>query len=236
MVMLGLPAMAAAQPAAAVAGGVARLPPIGLPLPRIGLPLPRMGLPAAEALRPRDGVNHPAPEARRQHRAVIYVVPIYGWPYLYDEPAKARPGALDESATRREPASLIGRLRLDVEPRGGDQQVYVDRYYVGTPADFNGELDLEVGPHTIEIRAPGYETLHVSVNIAPGRAITYRGTLKASDEKPAPEAVVRNSTPVAPATPMTGYVIPGCYLGNVPPQDAGLPASCDVSRVITIQQ
>ncbi|PYR38051.1 MAG: hypothetical protein DMF90_04620 [Acidobacteria bacterium] len=231
IVMLGLPAMAAAQPAAAVAGGVPRLPPIGLPLPQIGLPLPRIGLPAADALRPRDGVSHP--RAGRQHRPVIYFVPIYGWPYLYEAPERA--GGLDESATSRERPSLIGRLRLDVEPGGGDQQVYVDGYYVGTLADFNGELDLEVGPHTVEIRAPGYETLHVSVNIAPGRAIAYRGMLKASDEKPAPEAVVQNSTPVAHATPMIGYVIPGCYLGNVPPQDARLPPSCDVSRVITIQ-
>lgn len=235
MVMLGLPAVAAAQPAAAVAAGVARLPPIGLPLPPIGLPLPRIGLPVAEAPQPRAGVHHPAPGARRQHRSVIYVVPSYGWPYLYDAPAHARPGAPDESATRREPPTLIGRLRLDVEPGGGDQQVYVDRYYVGTSADFNGELDLEVGPHTIEIRAPGYEALHVSVHIAPGRVITYRDMLKASGEKPAPEPAVRNSTPVAPATSMTGYVIPGCYLGNVPPQDAGLPASCDVNRVITIK-
>jgi hypothetical protein len=235
IVMLGLPAVAAAQPPAAGAGGVVPLPPIGLPLPQIGLPLPRIGLPAAEAPQPRDGVNHPALGARRHHRAVSYFVPTYGWPYLYEASAKARPGALDERTTRQEPPSLIGRLRLDVEPGGGDQQVYVDSYYVGTPADFNGELDLEVGPHTVEIRAPGYETLQVSVNIAPGRAITYRGTLKASDEKPAPDATVQNSTPLAPATPMTGYVIPGCYIGNVPPQDAGLPASCDVSRVITIK-
>ena len=33
---------------------------------------------------------------------------------------------------------------------------------------------------------------------------------------------------------MTGYVIPGCYIGNVPPQEAGLPAGCDLGRLITI--
>jgi hypothetical protein len=35
---------------------------------------------------------------------------------------------------------------------------------------------------------------------------------------------------------MVGYIVPGCYIGNVPPQDAGLPASCDLSRTITIQR
>jgi hypothetical protein len=124
-------------------------------------------------------------------------------------------------------------LRLDVEPRG-DQQVYVDGYYIGTPEDFGGEVELESGPHSVEIQAPGYETLQVFVNIAPGRSIAYRATLKATDAKAAPDAAVQ--TPVAPAAPMTGYFIPGCYIGNVPPQDAGLPASCDLDRVITIKQ
>jgi hypothetical protein len=232
IVMLGLPAVAAAQPAAPVTGGVAPLPPIGLPLPHIGLPLPPIGLPAAAVPQPRCVVNHPVPGVG-QHRSVIYFLPAYGWPYLYEAPAASTgPGSRDASRTLSQPQPHTGRLRLGVEPRG-DQQLYIDGYYVGTPEDFDGEVELEAGPHTLEIRAPGYETLQVNVNIAPGRSITYRETLKATDAKPAPESVP-SSTPVAPATPMTGYVIPGCYIGNVPPQDVGLPASCDLGRVITI--
>jgi hypothetical protein len=121
-----------------------------------------------------------------------------------------------------------------VEPRG-DQQIYVDGYYVGTPEDFDGELEVGAGPHTVAIQAPGYETLQVRVKVAPGRSITYRGTLKGTNVKPEPEAAVPSSSPVA-ATPMTGYVIPGCYIGNVPPQDVGLPASCDLGQVITIKR
>ena len=234
IVMLVLPAVAAAQPAAPVTGGVAPLPPIGLPLPQIGLPLPPIGLPAAAVSRPT--VNRPVPGVRRQHRSPGYVVPAYGWPYLYEAPtASTTPGPRDGSATPPQPQSLAGRLRLDVEPRG-DQQVYVDGYYIGTPEDFGAEVELESGPHSVEIEAPGYETLQVNVNIAPGRSITYRARLKATDAKAAPEAAVPSSSPVAPATPMTGYFIPGCYIGNVPPQDAGLPASCDLDRVITIKQ
>ena len=234
IVILVLPAVAAAQPAAPVRGGVAPLPPIGLPLPQIGLPLPPIGLPTAAV--PRPTVNRPAPTVRRQHRSVGSLVPAYGWPYLYETPtASATPGPRDGSPTRPQPQPLAGRLRLDVEPRG-DQQVYVDGYYIGTPEDFGGEVELESGPHSVEIQAPGYETLQVYVNIAPGRSIAYRATLKTTDAKAAPEAAVPSSTPVAPAAPMTGYFIPGCYIGNVPPQDAGLPASCDLGRVITIKQ
>ena len=30
-------------------------------------------------------------------------------------------------------------------------------------------------------------------------------------------------------------VIPGCYLGDVAPKDAGLPATCDQSRAVTFR-
>jgi PEGA domain-containing protein len=235
IVMLGLPAMAAAQTVAPVTGGVAPLPPIGLPLPRIGLPLPPIGLPAAAAPQPR-GVNLPVQGMRKHHRSGPFLLPAFGWPYLYESaPAASAGGSRDGAPARPEPQPLGGRLRLDVQPPGG-QQLYIDGYYVGTPEDFGGEVELEAGPHSVEIQAPGYETLQVYVNIAPGRSIAYRGTLKATDATPAPDTAVPRSTPVAPATPMTGYVIPGCYIGNVPPQDAGLPASCDPSRVITIKR
>jgi hypothetical protein len=242
IVMLVLPAMTAAQTVAPVTGGVAPLPPIGLPLPRIGLPLPAIGLPAAAAPQPRGanlpvrGANLPVQGMRRHPRSGTYVLPSYGWPYLYEPaPAAGTGGSRDGAPARPQPQPLAGRLRLDVDPAGG-QQLYVDGYYVGTPEDFGGEVELEAGPHSVEIQAPGYETLQVFVNIAPGRSIAYRATLKATDAKPAPDTAVPGPTPVAPATPMTGYVIPGCYIGNVPPQEAGLPASCDLSRLITIKR
>jgi len=183
----------------------------------------------------RRGANLPVTGTRKQHRSGIYILPAYGWPYLYEAPAATTGAPRDSAAATSQPAPLAGRLRLDVEPRGG-QQLYIDGYFVGTPEDFGGEVDLEAGPHAVEIQAPGYETFQVNVNISPGRSITYRGTLKAADAKPAPDAAGPNSTAVAPATPMTGYVIPGCYVGNVPPQEVGLPASCDLGRLITIKR
>jgi hypothetical protein len=43
----------------------------------------------------------------------------------------------------------------------------------------------------------------------------------------------------APATrsaPVTFYLIPGCYMGNVPPKEAHLRPDCDPDRAITFQQ
>jgi hypothetical protein len=238
ILMLGLPAVAAAQ----TASRVPPLPPIGLPLPQIGLPLPQIGLPhpptglppAAVPVR-HGGVNRPLRGTRRQPQSVVYVVPAYGWPF-YPEPAASAKISPDGSSTPPRPQPLAGHLRLDIEPNGAQQQLYVDGYYVGTFKDFSGELELDPGSHTIEILAPGYETLHVDVNISPGRSIAYRGTLKATALKPATEAAVPSSTSTTPVTPITIYTVPGCYIGNVPPQDAGLPASCDVSRVIATQR
>ena len=238
ILMLGLPAAAAAQPAARVpaSGSFLPLPPIGLPLPRIGLPLPQIGLslpptglPRGAAPGRRNGVNHPIPGTRRQHPSVVYVVPAYGWP-LYEAPiASARTPSLDGSTTSPQPQRFVGQLEMDIDPTGAEQQLYVDSNYVGTFKDFSGEMELDAGPHIIEIQAPGYETLHIDVNISPGRSIAYRGTLT-------PTAATDAAVPTTPVLPPIIYIIPGCYIGNVPPQDVGLPASCDVHRVVTSQR
>ena len=166
---------------------------------------------------------------------MVFVVPAYGWP-LYQAPmASAMTPSADGSSTSPQPQPLAGHLGLDIEPNGAQQQLYVDNYYVGTSQDFSGEVELDAGPHAIEIKASGYETLHIDVNISPGRSITYRGTLTALEPRPAPEAAVPTSTSTTPVTPTIIYTVPGCYIGNVPPQDVELPASCDVRRVITSQ-
>ncbi len=77
------------------------------------------------------------------------------------------------------PSAPTGNLRLIIEP--GTTQVFVDGYFVGSVEDFSGtfaELLLEAGPHHLELRAPGYETLTFDVRIEAQRTITYRGALK----------------------------------------------------------
>ena len=59
-----------------------------------------------------------------------------------------------------------GNLKLKVKPR--DAEVYVDGYYAGLVDDFDGmfqKLELEAGPHRIEVRVPTDES------------VTYRGEL-----------------------------------------------------------
>ena len=71
-----------------------------------------------------------------------------------------------------------GQIRLQVRPR--DAEVYVDGYYAGRVDDFDGyiqSLQIEEGPHTIEIVAPGYEDLVFNVRITAGRKIDYRGDM-----------------------------------------------------------
>lgn len=253
IMMIGLPAVVAAQSSMPAPGAFGRLPLIGLPLPPIGLPLPPMGLPPAIDTHARITGGHPsrAPESqhprfgsRRSFRSaptVVYLVPLYGWGHYDPAPTATPTASLPNASSRdRRQEPLTGTLGLEVQPRGV-LQVYVDSYYVGTPDDFNGELELEAGPHRIEIRAPGYETLAFNVTIAPHRSIIYRGALKPADAKPEPDPTVRekpDTTTVAPqlvtpATPSTFYVIPGCYAGNVAPKDVALPVTCDLSLLVT---
>jgi hypothetical protein len=72
-----------------------------------------------------------------------------------------------------------GAMRLKMKPRDG--QVFVDGLYVGVVNDFDGvfqRLHLDPGPHRIEVRADGYETLTLDVQIRPDQTIKYEGDLK----------------------------------------------------------
>jgi hypothetical protein len=72
-----------------------------------------------------------------------------------------------------------GGLRIDLPQR--DAEVYVDGYFVGVVDNFDGiaqQANLEAGPHRIEIRSPEFAPIEFSVNIEPGRTITYRGSMR----------------------------------------------------------
>lgn len=255
ILLTSLPGFAAAQSRSA-SDPPPQLPAIGLPLPTIGLPLPSPA--SGNEARvdrgdrrppvrrdPRDGDR--GGDRRRGHRpSVVYLVPAYGFGYPVGGPPGTYPSgapAGTSSATTADEASPplqrpgrpTGTLWLDLQS-GGGAQVYVDRVYVGTTEEVNGELILEAGTHKIEVRAPGYEPIDVDVKIEAERIITYRGALQ--PEKPAPQAEPPPATDVAkPEKPIARkpfYAIPGCYLGDVPPKDANLPATCDPSKAVTI--
>jgi hypothetical protein len=199
---------------------VPNVPPPRDPLPRftiaprggslapIGLPLPPHGLQPPLTNTPR---RHHRPGA-----SPYWYWPMWGFwvPPMFEEPAPAPEPA-------PEPVELPpGRLFLDIRPGGA--QIFADGYYVGAAEDFDiprGGL-IGAGTHRIDITAPGHEALAVDVRVTSGQSLTYRAALK-----PLP--------PPAAVPPSTFYLIPGCYMGNIPPKDAHLPPTCDQSRATT---
>lgn len=185
---------------------------------------------------------------QRKGPALVYVGPQYGYPYYggtspgyYETPGMITQATTVPGVITVVPEPLSGVLLLEVEP-ADILQVFVDGEYVGTPADLGGALDLQPGSRRIEFRAPGHRTLTIDAQIVSQRTIVYRATL----ERIAPTRVVPPpAAPIAPPAPMpspavpsgnrTMYLIPGCYMGNVPPQDLKLPAGCDLSRLTTLK-
>jgi hypothetical protein len=77
------------------------------------------------------------------------------------------------------PGRAYGGVRIAGAPR--DAQVFADGYYVGIVNDFDGvfqHMNLEAGPHHIEIEAPGYdEPIAFDIMVQPGRTITFRADM-----------------------------------------------------------
>jgi hypothetical protein len=101
----------------------------------------------------------------------------YSYPYRYNDPYgygyPAPPGYVTAV-----PGRPYGGVRIVGAPR--EAGVFADGYYVGIVDDFDGvfqHMNLEAGPHRIEIRAPGYPPVEFDVNVQPGETITYRADL-----------------------------------------------------------
>ena len=175
--------------------------------------------PPAGGLTPRFGEGPPFRTRRPSPYGYGAYAPFgYGYPetgYGYPETTESR---------RSSPAPSTGLLRLAVTPSSA--QVFVDSYYVGTVEDINAQqvIQLEAGPHRLELRAPQYQTVSVDVRILALETVTYRGALEPT-RAPAPPPVA------GPSIPTVMYVIPNCYMGNLPPRQNRLPSGCDVKQV-----
>lgn len=171
------------------------------------------------------GFDRPA----RPFRHLYHFGMGYGYMSGFYFPTLPMPAA-EYPPAQRPDVEPLGYLRLEVRP--GTAQVYVDGFYVGTVDDFNrsgpGRF-LEAGPHRVEIRADGFDTITFDVRIVPNETITYRSDLAKSDDTPqaALPAPVR-------AAPKTLYVIPRCYAGDTPPRAEQLPPGCDPGKVRTV--
>jgi len=194
-------------------------PPIVYPFPPL-MPPPAGGLtPPAGGLPPR--VND---SFRPNRRNPLFVPGGSGYsPFGYGFGYADAPPANDR-ATTAPPPLQTGLLKLAVTPASA--QVFVDSYYVGTVADVDAQrvLQLEAGPHRLEFRAPQYRSLSVDIRVQPLETVTYRGALE-------PERPQAAATPAPAAPPTVMYVIPNCYLGNLPPRQNRLPSGCDAKQV-----
>jgi hypothetical protein len=190
-------------------------PPIVYPLPPLMTP-PAGGLPPLVPETPRF---HTEP-SRHQFGIPSYGFPFYT-PYVFGDSAAA-PAA---PATPARPAT--GWLRLAVTPVNA--QVFIDSRFVGTVEEIDARrtLALDAGPHRLELRAPQFRTVAVDMRIAPSETLTYRAALE--PELPAPPPPRTTPRPAASPSPM--YVIPNCYMGNVPPRASRLPSGCDIKRL-----
>ena len=77
------------------------------------------------------------------------------------------------------PGAGYGGVRIAVDQR--DAEVFVDGHYMGVVDDFDGtfqQVNLEPGPHRVDVRRDGFEPVTVNVNIQPGRTVTYRTPLR----------------------------------------------------------
>jgi hypothetical protein len=173
----------------------------------------------------------------RHAPTIVYFLPTTDW-WPYWEPAA--PQAPANTTTIYEPyippvadeaLRRSGTLRMELQP-AGPHPTWIDGAYIGTLDDFNSELHLEAGRHTVEVRGPGFEPHTFDVSIQAGRTITYRGTLKSAAAEP-PREPRDDLRPAAPIPPTVLYFIPGCYLGNVAPATVKLPENCDSSKLIT---
>jgi len=74
------------------------------------------------------------------------------------------------------PGRYYGGVRITGVPR--EAEVFADGYYVGLVNDFDGifqHVNLEAGPHHIEINWGGYEPIAFNVYVRPGETTTFRG-------------------------------------------------------------
>ena len=73
----------------------------------------------------------------------------------------------------------MGSLRIKAKP--ATAKIYIDGTLVGTVDDFDGltnHLEIEAGPHEMEVRADGYATLIKDINVKAGQTTTERLSLK----------------------------------------------------------
>jgi hypothetical protein len=194
-------------------------------------------VPDRDQLRPGQRHGEYRPRYRRPHGGSNVVFVPYASPVVVEREVVVE-RVVDEAAGAPVivEQNLLARLILDIHPPTA--QVFADGYYIGIPEDFrfeNGGAVLEPGPHRIDIIARDHEPVAFDVNLARGQSATFRRNLTPIMRAPQPAPGDAVKAPPAAKQPVTFYLIPGCYMGNVPPKEANLPATCDPARAVSFQ-
>jgi hypothetical protein len=145
------------------------------------VPFPPFGFGAASLYGyPVGAYGYPAPYPVPY--AVPYAVPgAYPAPYANQlpqpgYPAQAPPGSIGVTPPTN---GAFGGVSLEITP--ADAEVWVDGGFAGRAGDFDPAsqpLTLAIGPHRIEIRAPGYLPLSFDVTVTPGYVVPFQGVLQ----------------------------------------------------------
>ena len=193
--------------------------------------------PDQEPRRPGQWGDYRSPYRRSHSGANVVLVP-YAAPLVIEREVMVEREVVDDAPLApvivEQPS--VARLILDIHPPTA--QVFADGYYIGIPEDFrfeDGGAVLEPGPHRIDILARDYEPVSFDVNLTRGQSATFRRTLTPIVRPPKPATDAAVNAPPAAKRPAVFYLIPGCYMGNVPPKEANLPATCDVARAVVYQ-
>jgi hypothetical protein len=155
--------------------------------PVIVRPAPVVVRPAPVYVRPAPVVVRRAPVFVRArpvivHPTIVRVIPYQ--PYIYRPSLSVgvvygAGGVYPYGYTPRAyydpiPGRPYGGVRITGAPR--DAQVFADGYYVGIVNDFDGvfqHMNLEAGPHHIEIAMDGYQSIAFDVYVRPGETTTF---------------------------------------------------------------
>jgi hypothetical protein len=111
------------------------------------------------------------PYAYHWHPAISFYYGTGIYPYSYAMPPAAYLSV--------QPGHAYGGVRITDAPH--DAQVFADGYYMGVVDDFDGifqHLNLEAGPHHIEVVEQGFEPIAFDVNVQPGQTTTFRAQMQ----------------------------------------------------------
>ena len=102
-------------------------------------------------------------------------------PYTYDWDPYYGGGSYSSSYRDREPKEVKTTGTLRIKANLDAAKIYIDNALVGTVAEFDGlkgQLEVDGGRHTFELRADGYTTFKQEIDVKVGKTQTIRASLK----------------------------------------------------------